>query len=70
MLKLVFGRWSMMMLADSWKYYDADEYLICVNDFQDDETTLAQQNVYVALKKDIHDNVSVHDVMVRVEEIS
>ena len=58
------------MLIDSWKYYDADEYLICVNDFQDDETTLSQQNVYVALKKDIHDNVSVHDVMVQVEEIS
>ena len=59
-----------MMLVDNWKYYDADEYLICVNDFQDDETTPMQQNVYVALKKDIHDKGSVHDVMVQVEEIS
>tara|TARA_X000000368_G_C22906556_1_gene656529 strand:- start:725 stop:901 length:177 start_codon:yes stop_codon:yes gene_type:complete len=58
------------MLVDNWKYYDADDYMICVNDFQDDEKTPMQQNVYVALNKDINEKGSVHDVMKLVEEMN
>jgi len=58
------------MLVDNWKYYDADDYVICVNDFQDNIHSPLQQNVYVALKKDIHDKSSVHDVMKLVEEMN
>ena len=58
------------MLVDNWNYYDAEDYMICVNDFQDNESAPMQQNVYVALKKDIDDKGSVHDVMVQVEEMN
>jgi len=57
------------MMYDNWKYFDADDYVIAVNTFKDDEQSKEQQNTYVALKKDIEKNVSVHDVMVECLEI-
>jgi len=56
------------MHVDNWKYFDADDYVIVVNTFQEEESE-SQQNVYVALKKDIEKNVSVHDVMVECLEM-
>jgi|DEB0MinimDraft_6_1074348.scaffolds.fasta_scaffold03915_15 acid stress-induced BolA-like protein IbaG/YrbA len=57
------------MHVDNWKYFDADDYVIVVNTFQEEEESESQQNVYVALKKDIEKNVSVHDVMVECLEM-
>lgn len=57
------------MMYDNWKYFDADDYVIVVNTFKDDEQSKEQQNTYVALKKDIEKNVSVHDVMVECLEM-
>jgi len=62
------------MIWDDWKYYDANEYVIIVNTFADEwddnkEPTF-EVNSYVALKQDIEDKVSVHDVMKQVEEMS
>lgn len=57
------------MHVDNWKYFDADDYVIVVNTFQEVEESESQQNVYVALKKDIEKNVSVHDVMVECLEM-
>ena len=56
-------------MYDNWKYFDADDYVIVVNTFKDDEQSEEQQNTYVALKKDIEENVSVHDVMVECLEM-
>ena len=58
------------MMFDNWKYFDADDYVIIVNTFQEDEQSKYQQNTYVALKKDIEKNVSVHDVMVECLEMN
>lgn len=57
------------MMFDNWKYFDADDYVIVVNTFQEDEQNDLQMNTYVALKKDIHKHISVHDVMKPVEEM-
>lgn len=58
------------MMFDNWKYFDADDYVIVVNTFQEDEQSELQTNTYVALKKDIEKNVSVHDVMVECPEMN
>lgn len=57
------------MMFDDWKYFDADDYVIVVNTFQDEEQSEYQQNTYVALKKDIEKHTSVHDVMVECLEM-
>lgn len=59
----------MTMYVDDWKYFDADDYVVVVNNFADDSETRIQTNVYVALKKDIEKEVSVHDVMKEIEEM-
>lgn len=57
------------MMFDNWKYFDAGDYVIVVNTFQDNEQSELQTNTYVALKKDIDKHVSVHDVMVECLEM-
>lgn len=57
------------MMFDNWSYFDADDYVIVVNTFKEDEQSEHQVNTYVALKKDIEKHVSVHDVMIECSEM-
>ena len=58
------------MEIDKWNYYDDGDNIIIVNNFfYEDLDGFLQCNVYLANKKDIKKNVSVHDVMKLIEEI-
>jgi len=57
------------MEFDDWKYYDTGKYIVVVNTFKSDENGDIHTNVYKARLKDIQNQVSVHDVMVQLEEI-